>query len=37
MKDLMEVRELYIHNIRSIGGLCSSMAEGDPSAADYIR
>jgi hypothetical protein len=27
---------LYVRNIRSIGGLCSSMPEGDPSVVDYI-
>jgi hypothetical protein len=28
---------LFIRNVQSIGGLCSSMPEGDPSAASYIR
>jgi hypothetical protein len=37
MKGPMELQELYIHNIHSIGGLCSPMPEGDPSAADYIH
>jgi hypothetical protein len=36
-RDLMELRELYIHNICSIGGLCLPMLEGDPSAADYMH
>jgi hypothetical protein len=34
--DLMELQKLYIHNIRGIGGLCSPMPEGHPSATDYI-
>jgi hypothetical protein len=34
--DLMELQKLYIHNIRGIGGLCSLMPEGHPSATDYI-
>jgi hypothetical protein len=33
----MELQELYIRNIRSIGSLCSPMPEGDPSAVDYIH
>jgi hypothetical protein len=28
---------MYEHNIRSIGGLCSLICEGDPSVADYVR
>jgi hypothetical protein len=35
MKDLTELREFSY--IRCIGGLCSLMPEGDPSAMDYIR
>jgi hypothetical protein len=37
MKDLMELLELYICNIWSIGGLCSPMPKSDPSAADNLR
>jgi hypothetical protein len=29
-RDVMELCELYVHNIHSIGGLCSPMPEGDP-------
>jgi hypothetical protein len=36
-QNLMELRELYIHNIRGIGGLCSPMPQDGPSAVDYIR
>jgi hypothetical protein len=37
IKDLAGLRSLYVHNIQSIGGMCSSMPVSDPSAADYIR
>jgi hypothetical protein len=37
LRDLTELWELYVRNIRTIGGLCSPMPEGDPSAMDYIR
>jgi hypothetical protein len=28
---------LYVHNIHSIGGSCSSIPEGDPFTADYLH
>jgi hypothetical protein len=37
VRDLAGLWKLFIHNVQSIGGLCSSMPEGDPSAASYIR
>jgi BMFP domain-containing protein YqiC len=37
VKDLAELHKLYIRNTNHIGGLCSSMLEGEPSAMDYIR
>jgi hypothetical protein len=36
-RDLTELRELYVCNIRSIGDLCSPMPKGDSLATDYIR
>jgi hypothetical protein len=37
IRDLAELRALYLHNAQAIGGLCSPMPEGEPSAVDYIR
>jgi hypothetical protein len=37
MGDLAELQKLYIHNVQSIGGLCSPMPKVDPSAKGYIR
>jgi hypothetical protein len=37
VKDLVELRTLYIRNTNHIRGLCSSMLEGEPSTVDYIR
>jgi hypothetical protein len=34
---LEKLHALYVHNVQSIGGLCSPMAEGEPSATDYLR
>jgi hypothetical protein len=34
---LAELRALYVRNTQTIGGLCSPMPEGEPSAADYLR
>jgi hypothetical protein len=37
VRDLTDLCTMYEHNIRSIGGLCSLICEGDPSVADYVR
>jgi hypothetical protein len=37
IKDLVELRGLYMRNMQVIEGLCSLMPENEPSAADYIR
>jgi hypothetical protein len=37
VRDLTDLCAMYEHNIRSIGGLCSLICEGDPSVADYVR
>jgi hypothetical protein len=37
VRDLAELRTLYVCNAQAIGGLCSPMPEGEPSAADYLR
>jgi hypothetical protein len=34
--DLDGLRELYVRNAPTIGGLCSLMPEGKPSATDYL-
>jgi hypothetical protein len=36
-RDLAELWELYVQNIRSIGGLCLPMPEGDPSTVGYLH
>jgi hypothetical protein len=36
-RDLAGLQELYICNVRGIGGLCSPMPDDNPSAADYIH
>jgi hypothetical protein len=36
-RDLAGLRKLYVHNVQSLGRLCSLVPEGDLSAADYIR
>jgi hypothetical protein len=35
--DLAELHMLFVRNTQAIGGLCSPMPEGKPSAADYLR
>jgi hypothetical protein len=35
VRDLEELRELYVCNAQTIGGLCSLMPEGEPLAIDY--
>jgi hypothetical protein len=37
VRDLVELRTLYVHNAQAIRGLCSPMAEGEPSSVDYLR
>jgi hypothetical protein len=37
IRDLAELRSLYVRNTPTIGGLCSPMPEGEPSTADYLR
>jgi hypothetical protein len=37
VRDLVELRVLYVRNMQTIGGLCSLMHEGEPSAADYLH
>jgi hypothetical protein len=37
IKDLAELRRLYMRNMQVIKHLCSLMPENEPSAADYIR
>jgi hypothetical protein len=37
IQDLAELRALYEHNAQTIGGLCSPLPEGEPSATDYLR
>jgi hypothetical protein len=37
IKDMVDVRMLYEHNVQSIGGLCSPMPEGELSIADDIH
>jgi hypothetical protein len=37
IRDLAELCTLYVCNARTIGGLCSSMLEGEPSAVDCLR
>jgi hypothetical protein len=34
--DLAELRTLYVRNAQAIGGLCSPMPEGEPSAMDCL-
>jgi hypothetical protein len=36
IRDLVGLRKLYIHNVQSIGGLCSPMPMGDPSVVNKI-
>jgi hypothetical protein len=37
IQDLVELRALYARNAQNIGGLCSPMPEGEPSAVDYLH
>jgi hypothetical protein len=37
IRDLAEQRALYVCKAQTIGGLCSLMPEGEPSAADYLH
>jgi hypothetical protein len=37
IRDLSELRTLYVHNTQTIGGLCSPMPEGKPSVVDYLQ
>jgi hypothetical protein len=37
IRDLAELRAFYESNIQSIGGMCSSMPEGEASVMGYIR
>jgi hypothetical protein len=37
VRDLAELRTLYVRNTQTIGGLCSPMFEGEPTAANYLR
>jgi hypothetical protein len=36
VRDLVELRALYMRNTQTIRGLCSPMPEGEPSAVDYL-
>jgi hypothetical protein len=37
IRDLVELLPLYVPNAQAIGGLCSPMHEGEPSAVDYLQ
>jgi hypothetical protein len=37
IRDLVELCALYVRNAQTIGGLCSPMPEGEPSARDYLH
>jgi hypothetical protein len=36
VRDLVDLRALYVRNAHTIGGLCSPMPKGEPSTADYL-
>jgi hypothetical protein len=36
VRDMAELHTLYVRNAQDIGGLCSPVPEGEPSAAYYL-